>query len=191
MKTFYKGDDLYYLEDGIDKFSIICVWPELPYEKLEEKDLNLYKKYIEYYQGTSPSYIISVKSRQELYELYVYFSDLGYHNIKVCDISKDDYELQDTEKIFRRCQERQYFKMEDIRADYCGGVGRNSFGELSKEELPAFMKFYLRIRVDFKNLEKFIEEIKNLKCRNYKNYWLFPGHNIWDDERINNKYLIG
>ena len=189
-KYFYKGSGLYYLEDDVSEFSVIEVYPELPYEELGKKDLDLYKKYIEYHRGTSPDYTISAKSREELYELYLYFSNLGYRNIKVKDISENDYNLSGFEMIYKFWQRRRFFKMEDIKKEFNSGVGRNSTGELSTEELPSFMKFYLRIRVDFKDLEKFINEVKNLKSMKYKNYWLFPGHRIWDDDWINNKYLI-
>ena len=106
------------------------------------------------------------------------------------DISENDYNLSGFEMIYKFWQRRRFFKMEDIKKEFNSGVGRNSTGELSTEELPSFMKFYLRIRVDFKDLEKFINEVKNLKSMKYKNYWLFPGHRIWDDDWINNKYLI-
>lgn len=183
MKEFVWNELHYALDDGLNRFSIISTYPKLPYE-YSPRVLDIWKN--DFLRDQSMNKQLDIRiffhSREELYEVYIYLLNSGWDDIIVKDINDD---IEDPHYYLRKVlAKRRWFNISDIvqkRSGYPSSVDSIDW----ETAIPGYTELdlyasktsfaYIDVRVNFKNIEKFIQDIKGLRALGYKNLWRYPG----------------
>ena len=150
----------------LNKWSVLAVHPELPETEIFMEDTHyreIYLNNIRYYSlsGEVP-FIIYFNSRQEMYQIFSYFLDLGYNHIKIndpCDETGND--------TFRRFNKRiwfsdSYLKSLDFKDNMLFTIHSGSYC------LERYGLMSLTVRVPMKYFTNFLINVDNLKQLNYR-----------------------
>lgn len=191
-------ENLHYALDGLDKFSVISAYPELPFtytkNELDRYKLNVINQ-LSWYDHGQGIWKVSTHTYEEIFELYPYFIQRGY-KVKI----SADY-ANGLNYVPEYKNKRRWFYMDNIKNHTQGfpfdpkikfmyDMDPRLMDGCSPREHCVMSYVNLDILVSFNKLDRFIEDIKGLRKLSYKNVWLYYEREIQVYEEINNKLLI-
>lgn len=177
--------DIYKIEDNKDnyiyhlfkdQFSICNISPGLLFEP-KEHDLEVYRLELQNHtKGTMINFSIDCRTKCEMYEIYNYFINSGYHSLGKVKIS-DPFEDEEDERFIFNEIRRIWFKKEDIIS---GLVAKPMSIEYSAKENLFRTPYHVKVDIPFtlRGLRDFYNELYELQEIGYAFIWILKENSL-------------